>query len=243
MKSFYCKQPYADEQVRAIIEGRKTLMVFPVKIQPESEQFTISKIVCSTDKKERGKYRWVITNDEKTLILKSSESFRPPFEVGERYWLKEALILWPGCATYRSDQEPCRIPYHEFRSFFYNHPYATCPSIHMPQWASRFTMEVTRVYVKRVRDIDEDECKKFGARFTDFGAKCWHYGGVRSAEGCPYPKETHQQNNGWHIVDAPNSDYCLYKAKSAVANWFEYKIKSDSWQRNDWCWFVEFKGV
>lgn len=50
------------------------------------------------------------------------------------------------------------------------------PSIHMPRWASRLTLEITDVRVERLQDIDRGDCM---------------------AEGCPFPNMAVNDPIGW----------------------------------------------
>jgi hypothetical protein len=84
-------------------------------------------------------------------------------KVGDRLWVRETIDgIWGCDATYMADDtrladvlegwwdEPQRLPIKRI------------PSIHMPRWASRITLEITDLRVERLQDISEEDAKAEG---------------------------------------------------------------------------------
>lgn len=82
----------------------------------------------------------------------------PYGQPGDRLWVREACMV---CdigieqhVAYRADGEPDES---------WLRPLRWRPSIHMPRWASRITLEVTGVRVERLQDISDADAKAEGA--------------------------------------------------------------------------------
>lgn len=91
------------------------------------------------------------------------------------------------------------------------------PSIHMPRWASRITLEITDVRVVRLNDISETDARAEG--ITDGGClNC----GEHEPCGCAAP--------------APD-------ARDSYINLWEQINGAGSWDLNPWVWVVEFKQI
>lgn len=87
------------------------------------------------------------------------------------------------------------------------------PSIHMPRWASRITLEITGVRVERLADISKDDAMAEGIVLQPDG-------------GFGLADSTH-----YHFID-PTDSYCsLWESINGAG----------SWLANPWVWVVEFK--
>ena len=154
---------FSGEMVRAVLEGHKTqtrrIGRMPIlHYWPDTQTMLV----------KRNKF-W------EEAILKYPEEYAPYGIPGDRLWLRETFVLEdtdevptngrPYCETeepgefgsylvphYRATEpEPHIVPLDLSDS--YDDRTRWCPSIHMPRWASRITLEVTDVRVERVSDI------------------------------------------------------------------------------------------
>jgi len=141
---------FSGPMVRAILDGRKTQTRRVVKqLLPENRR---EGLTISASMCPYGKPRYK----------------RDP---GDRLWVKESWIpayfsdKRPG---YRADwRDPEDIPEPKWK-----------PSLFMPRWASRITLEITGVRVERVKAISEDDAKAEGVEgdnVGDFGIPCKEY--------------------------------------------------------------------
>jgi len=90
------------------------------------------------------------------------------------------------------------------------------PSIHMPRWASRLTLEVTGVRVERVQDVNEEDIQ---------------------AEGLA----PHSYAGGVKLWSNPDNQFC--SAQDAFSNlWDSLNAKRGyGWDKNPWTWVIEFR--
>lgn len=98
----------------------------------------------------------------------------PPFgTVGDRLWVRETWQAWRMCNLEYNEWDVCDCAPSEIYGT-YGKPkveYAATsdsigpwrPSIHMPRWASRITLEITGVRVERLQEITEEDAFQEGA--------------------------------------------------------------------------------
>jgi hypothetical protein len=94
------------------------------------------------------------------------------------------------------------------------------PSIHMPRWASRITLEIAKVRVERVQEISAEDAKAEGVRgFVEDG--CYVYEG-----------------SGTWSFSAKGSFMSLWDSINAGRDGGKY-----AWSANPWVWCIDFARV
>lgn len=175
---------FSERMVRAILDGRKTQTRRVLKPQPcRLPDFNVGRLSI----KIKGSIYGAFSPDCPRIAC-------PYGQPGDRLWVRET---WAPAdeMLYNSRAEPARIiayPADRY-AYDYNAEYAPDttdwnfnklrkkPSIHMPRWASRITLEITGVRVERLQDISEADAMAEGierefAHGEDLGWKnhLWH---------------------------------------------------------------------
>lgn len=162
---------FSGEMVRAILGGRKTQtrrVVKPGRLWPARLP------VMGASEIQPGYWQlrsysgqaWATDIETSATVIGLPCPYGLP---GDRLWVREAWALVPVTAYRCSDgvqQTTC--PTDSDTAAVYRAGWDRCrpgrwrPSIHMPRWASRITLEVTGVRVERVQDITEADAQAEG---------------------------------------------------------------------------------
>ncbi|WP_293797115.1 hypothetical protein [uncultured Pantoea sp.] len=162
------------EMVRAVLEGRKTQTRRIMKVQPESNQLGLLRITASTKRSDIGKYHWAESNATGNHVR--SKLFACPYgAVGDRLWVRETWSedfanFYPNDRVWYAADDDRRLDIEVVdgvRGIFspesnVHVPFRWHPSIHMPRWASRITLEITGVRVERLTALSDDDARNEG---------------------------------------------------------------------------------
>ncbi|RAH33216.1 hypothetical protein DOT37_02980 [Pantoea agglomerans] len=202
------------DMVRAVLDGRKTQTRRIVNGVPSSHDFH-GWVLSSTSTKDEGKACWAIG---KSPLLNKPIRVRCPFgEVGDRLWVRETWMpdaprdgTWGDVEFYGCKGSPLsmipkryRKPEHCIHRASWEgiEMVGWTPSIHMPRWASRITLEITGVRVERLQDISEQDAAAEGAstELSLIGEK--HYLGYRSLWKSIYGADSWQSNPWVWVIE------------------------------------------
>jgi len=148
---------FSAQMVRAILEGRKTQTRRIIKPQPRR----INNAFDGTwEWKEKGHYY-----DDLTLVSEALKPNCPYGGVGDKLWVRET---WRTLIEFE-DRKPSELnkdsPIEfvsdgKIRYVYDTHPTfgKLRPSIFMPRWASRITLEITEIRVERLKEITPEDC-------------------------------------------------------------------------------------
>ena len=165
---------FSGPMVRAILEGRKTATRRVVKPQPDSPCVIASEI-CWMQGRVTCIWPAPYTLDDGTRP--DHHAICPYGQPGDRLWVRETWasvpygpaqihgIDWPGVPDMRprkvDERNRARVVIYRADGGMPGDEVWT-PSIHMPRWASRITLAITRVRVERVQDITEADAIEEG---------------------------------------------------------------------------------
>lgn len=194
---------FSAPMIRAILNGTKT------------QTRRVAKRTAAGHVKETGGHRrWHIADFDAYLAC-------PYGQPGDRLWVRET---W--AAPHSEDGRPPRaIQCDQMRIHYLASEsrggLVWRPSIHMPLWASRITLEITSVRVERLWEVSEADAVSEGV------------GSITVSDG---------GESRWVNYNQPESKGCSFgDARSSYRSLWEEINGQGSWDLNPWVWVVEFK--
>lgn len=215
---------FSGAMVRAIQDGRKTQTRRPVKPQPTSgiDGWDWSWPTPGRNVTPGTRDYW--RDDAKNPL---SPCYCPYGKPGDLLWVREAHSIGsdlrgqPILASALVDVPKT----HMFGATTVKHPDAPAgsehwclqwkrrPSIHMPRWASRITLQITGVRVERLNDCSAEDA---------------------IAEGIA------PELGGWIDYANPSCQICMNPVDSYRTLWDSIN-GAGAWKENPWVWVVEFR--
>jgi hypothetical protein len=222
---------FASHLVPKLLDGSKTVTRRPFNEVMQREQRGASRNYSGGWTRDSAGRWW--TNESGVAL----GPFYCPFgRIGERLWVRETWkyygrdrgegpeggIQYRGDLAHRTFEEfanPVAVAKDFERKWTQGFVNQWRPSIHMPKWASRLTLEITDVSVERLQDITEEDAQREGVqpRFEIDAATFIH------------GKHEDIVNRTTHRIGFKHSWDALYKSKGY------------GWDSNCWCWVIRFR--
>ena len=238
---------FSDEMMRALLDGRKTVMRRLMKRQPDTSMWKPESL--NTPKEWRRQAclgpghhtepdMWCLFNVGDAAGAVPYTGRKSPYRPGETVYVKEAwgaIDLESGYALRYQPQSKdgvevvYRVGCDDFTDSLVHKWF---PPVTMPEWASRLKITFTGIWAERIQGITEDEAVKEGAEWRDYGLD--RYGCFREGWAMDHPRPTEK---------------CLPTARMAFANYWNrlyggerWNLKPTSaWDRNERAWRYEFE--
>lgn len=155
---------FSGPMVRALLDGRKTQTrrIVKAKDSDSSRCITLPMLMKNVNEWRLQDCRWFGIDGYDTLVFCDC----PYGEVGDRLWVRETWSVKGYDSAKAFNESECHTAY---RADGDESPFVTKwkPSIHMPRWASRLTLEITGVRVERLNAISSADAEDEGV--TLFG--------------------------------------------------------------------------
>jgi hypothetical protein len=195
---------FSGPMVKAILDGTKTQTRRIVKPQPALTQF-----IDTCHYNDTGWAFWETGegNDGSSCTCKN---LKQPFgNLGDHLWVREkiAVVDRLGFADHKADSVLYAADPSTSQNLWFR------PSIHMPRWASRITLEVVTVRVERLQDIGEEDAKAEGVK-----------------------------QEQWSSIPG-RASLRTQSAREAFEILWESINGPASWEANPWVWVVTFRRI
>jgi len=197
---------FQSDMIRAILDGRKTQTRRIVKKKTNPHEF-----LGGFGEDRNDPYNWGFEHpDFPGDFIYLPDQCCPYGQTGDLLWVRENFAKCKDGAVYAAD---CVTNEKGWK-----------PSIHMPRWASRITLEITDIRVERLQDMEgahpyESDALAEGINTIYHGDGAYYYSAFQDY---PHPKNwcdpTDAFKELWQSIYGPNS-----------------------WQDNPWVWVLEFK--
>lgn len=203
--------PFKAEEVRAILDGRK---IQTRRVIKQDMSALVDPTIMQVDGKKIVAFDPPQKPEQENPVI---ELKCPHGQPGDRLWVRETWTPWVFLEDYK-EEELCQelVDYRATTKKTVSH-YIWKPSVHMPRWASRITLEITDVKVGRLQEISEEDA------VADVGF---------IADEDPYWAPTYND---------PDSGGRPSGVVTFQFNWDETEKPEHQWDSNPWVWVIEFK--
>lgn len=208
---------FSGPMVRAILEGRKTQTRRVLKHDP-SDDWKPAYYCDINGYDEDGELSPDVVIGWGAVNQDGDEGYVCPYgKPGNRLWVRENFSGPYGCRNLKPKDWPDNAPIWHWAD---GNPVKgdwtkPKPSIHMPRWASRITLEITGIRVERLQDISEADAK---------------------AEGCAPAWLDADDHETIHADQRPTYRRGFSRLWCGING-------PESWDANPWVWVIEFQRV
>lgn len=178
---------FSGEMVRAILRDKdpKTVTRRIIKIQPPSDEYILSTLcdcTASAYRRKIGKHCWLkLCEDGINIKNRVDPYFSCPYgKVGDRLWVKETHLLWRSLNGQLIYDELTDAPIYaddpEYEALKSEGKklkkaegcgWEVVPSIFMSRESSRITLEITKLWPERLKEITDEQAIKEGITFSE----------------------------------------------------------------------------
>lgn len=194
------------DMIRAILEGRKTQTRRIIKNLPEHVE-----VISHVEGNDAPGVWNIISSDQPRYTIKC------PFgKPGDRLWARENVWIAPHGFANKTDSDivddqgrPRTIGYSatmDLDSVRFAKEYGVkqSPSIHMPRWACRITLEIIDIRVERLQDITETDAIAEGVSRHPWSQNHWHHYVTNDMQvGCMSAKQSYESL--WQKINGAKS--------------------------------------